>query len=151
MKTVRLLVVSMVFAALFAVSSFAQTTSEKVGLINTAAFGNPKGGITKYIAQVNKLNAEFKPDQVKLQNMAQQLQAKRKEINDLQKQMSGKNPPPIGEKTIQAKVDQYKKLERDIKFLQEDVKARLASREKALLGPIPVSYTHLTLPTTPYV
>ena len=49
MKTVRLIAVSVFFAAIFAVSALAQTTaaSGKIGLINTEAFYDSKAGITK--------------------------------------------------------------------------------------------------------
>ncbi|NNF00740.1 MAG: OmpH family outer membrane protein [Pyrinomonadaceae bacterium] len=135
MRTVRLLVVSMVFAAVFAVSALAQSASGKVGLINTYAFADTKGGITKYVAQLNKLSAEFKPDETKLNNLVKQLQALEKEIQNLQKQMQVKGSP-ISAKTVQPKVDRYNKLKRDFKFQQEDVQARVESRRKVLVNPI---------------
>ncbi len=136
MRTVRLLVVSMVFAALFAVSALAQgASSGKVGLINTYAFADTKGGITKYVAQLNKLSAEFKPDETKLNSLVKQLQALKVEIQNLQKQMAVKGSP-ISSSTVAPKVDRYKKLERDFKFQQEDVQARVESRRKVLVSPI---------------
>jgi hypothetical protein len=37
---------------------------------------------------------------------------------------------------VQTKVDEYGKMERDIKFKQEDAKARYESRFNVLIGPI---------------
>jgi hypothetical protein len=50
MRTFRLIAVSFIFAAIFAVSAFAQAPAAdgKVGLINSLAFDD-KEGITKYI------------------------------------------------------------------------------------------------------
>jgi len=126
----------MVFAALFAVSAFAQAASSgKVGLINTYAFADDKGGITKYVAQLNKLSAEFKPDETKLNTLVKELQGLETEIQNLQKQAQTPNSP-IGASTIQPKVDRYNKLKRDFKFQQEDVQARVESRRKVLVNPI---------------
>lgn len=136
MRTVRLLVVSMVFAAMFAVSALAQAApTGKVGLINTYAFSDSKGGITKYVAQLSKLSAEFKPDETKLNTMVKQIQALETEITNLRKQMAVKNSP-ISPATVQPKVDRYNKLKRDFKFQQEDVQARVESRRKVLVNPI---------------
>ncbi len=63
MKTVRLLAVSVFFAAIFAVSALAQTptTGGKIGLINTEAFYASTGGISKLAAANTSLENEFKP------------------------------------------------------------------------------------------
>lgn len=135
MRTVRLLVVSMMFTAIMAIAALAQAPTLKVGLINTYAFADEKEGITKYVAQLDKLSAEFKPDETKLNNLVKQLQGLETEIQNLQKQAATPNSP-IGASTIQPKLEQYEKLKRDFKFQQEDVQARVESRRKVLVSPI---------------
>lgn len=139
MKTLRLFAVSLFFAALFAVSTFAQAGGSKIGVINTSAFDSDKAGegITKYVTAMNALEAEFKTDNTALQTMGTRYQTLGAEIKKLQDQANDpNNKVPIDQKAAQAKVDEYTKLERDIKFKQEDAKARYQSRYNALMGPI---------------
>jgi Skp family chaperone for outer membrane proteins len=138
MKNIRLFAASLFVAALFAVSAFAQGTTPaaagRVAVINTNAFDG-KDGITKYTNAMNTLENEFKPVNTELQTMVTRYQNMQKEIQSLQEQAQKPNSP-IGASTIQAKYDEYGKLERDIKFKQEDAKARFDSRRASLLGPI---------------
>jgi Skp family chaperone for outer membrane proteins len=137
MKTFRLIAASAIFAAIFAVSAFAQTTAGKIGLINTLAFEDEKEGITKYVAAQTSLDNEFKPLGVELQGLLTKLQALDKEIKDLQaKAQDPNNKVPIDPKMGQAKVEEFEKLNREYKFKQEDAKARYERREAAVLGPI---------------
>lgn len=134
MKTVRFIIFSSIFTALFAVSAFAQTeAASKVALINTDAFYAETGGITKIANGYKSLETEFKADFTELENMAKKLQALQAEVQKLQTP----NPQvPVKPETIQAKVDEGQKLQRDYKFKQEDVKARYEKREVAVMNPI---------------
>jgi Skp family chaperone for outer membrane proteins len=142
MKTLRLFAAGFFVAALFAVSAFAQVNPAgtqpagpaKIAVIDTRFFDDAKTGITKYTNAMNTLENEFKPVNTELQTMVTKYQTLGTEIQNLQKNA---NPQvPISQSTIQAKIDEYGKLERDIKFKQEDAKARLDSRQATLLGPI---------------
>jgi len=139
MKTLRLFAASFFVAALFAVSAFAQATTPaatagRIAVINTTAFDDPKAGITKYTNAMNTLENEFKPVNTELQTMVTKYQTLGTEIQNLQKNA---NPQvPISQSTVQSKIDEYGKLERDIKFKQEDAKARFDSRRASLLGPV---------------
>lgn len=142
MKRVSLFITSLVFAAVFVVSSFAQNggaaqpaSPVKIGIINTYAFGEEKTGITKYINALKAINTEFAPAQTELDTMGTKLNNLAKEIQVFRDQAaSGK--VPIDEKTVQAKVDEAEKLQRDIKFKQEDAKARYEKRQQAVIGPV---------------
>src|SRR5687767_2491075 len=115
MKTFRLFAASLFVAALFAVSVFAQApaASGKIAVINTQAFDDAKVGITKYTNAMNTLENEFKPVNVELQGMATKYQNLATEIQNMQKNA---NPAvPMNPTTVQAKIDEYGKLERDIK------------------------------------
>lgn len=135
MKTLRLIVVSFALAAIFAVSAFAQTTaSSKIGLINTQAFDS-KEGITKYINAMNALEKEFQPDNTALQTMGTKIKTLQTEIQNLQKQVQD-GKVPVDEKTVNAKLEEYDKLTREIKFKEDDAKARFARREQIVMSPV---------------
>lgn len=133
MKTIRLFAVSLFLTAIFALSSFAQTT--KVAVINTYAFGNEKEGITKYVNAVLSLNNEFKPLNDELKTMQTKLQTLANDIENLKK-LATSNPKAFDQKAAQAKVDEAEKLQRDIKFKQDEGSARLDKRKQVVLGPI---------------
>lgn len=135
MKTFRLIAVSVVLTAIFAVSALAQTATGKIGLINTLAFDDDKAGITKYVAALNSLETEFKPVFTELQTLATKIQALEKEIATLREAISKPNSP-IKPETVNAKIEEYEKAGREYKFKQEDAKARYERREAAVMGPI---------------
>lgn len=138
MKTLRLFAVSTIFAALFAVSAFAQAGgaqpagTAKLGVINTGAFDSdkPGSGIAKYVAGMNTIEAEFKPIDTELQGLVAKYNNLATEIKGLQA------AKPVNAALINTKADEYGKLERDIKFKQEDAKARYQSRYNTVMGPV---------------
>ena len=136
MRTFRLIAVSAVFAAIFAVSAFAQTATGKIGLINTQAFDDDKVGITKYVSALNSLETEFKPLGAELQAMATKIQALQKELADYQEIIRQGKKIPISDADLQKKADDYDKMSRELKFKQEDAKVRYENRERIVMGPI---------------
>jgi Skp family chaperone for outer membrane proteins len=139
MKTLRLFTAAVFFAAIFSVSAFAQTGATKIGVIDTGAFDSnkPGEGITKYVNGMNTLETEFKTVQSEIQTMVTRYQTLGEEIKKLQAQASDpNNKVPLNPTVVQGKVDEYQKLERDIKFKQEDAKARYQSRYNSVMGPI---------------
>ncbi|MEZ5429137.1 MAG: OmpH family outer membrane protein [Pyrinomonadaceae bacterium] len=138
MKTFRLTAVSFIFAMICVMSGFAQAQAPaKIALVDTDAFYDTKEGIAKIINAYKSLETEFKPTQTELENGAKRLQALQAEIQKLQTQANDpNNKVPIDKNAAQAKVDEYERLQRDMKFKQEDAKARYEKREQALIGPI---------------
>lgn len=138
MKTLRFIIVSFIFTAFLAISAFAQAdATAKIALVNTDAFYAETGGITKIANGYKSLEVEFKNDATELENMGKKLQALQNELQTLQaKANDPNNKVPIDMKVAQTKADEGEKLQRDLKFKQEDVKARYAKREAAILGPI---------------
>jgi Skp family chaperone for outer membrane proteins len=133
MKTLRLLTAVIFIAAMFAVvSTFAQTGGSKIAVIDTRAFDNdkPGAGITKFVTGMNTLEAEFKPVDAELQGLVARYNSLANEIKGLQA------APTPNQTLIRTKADEYGKLERDIKFKQEDAKARYQSRYNIVMGPI---------------
>jgi len=133
MRTLRLAIVGMIFTAVFAISAFAQVGQTKIAVINTQAFG-AKGGITKYVNAQNKLNQEFKVENQQLTTLATRINNLKKEIQTLRDNRN-KNVP-VDPKTVNGKIDQHNKLEREFKFKQENAKAKYETRSSEVLGPI---------------
>ncbi len=140
MKTFRSITAVFVFAAIFAVSVFAQT-QPKVGIINTRAFDVDKGGITKFVTAMNSLELEFKPLQAELQTMATRIQSLETELQGYTKQINAPNPSvPIDKAKIQAtaqtKYQEYEDLGRQFKVKQEEYKVKYERREATVVTPI---------------
>ncbi len=137
MKLFRLTVFIFIITAIFAVSVFAQTTQTgKVAVINTSAFDNDKTGIIKYFNAMDSVDKEFATVTTQLQALATKSENLRKEIQTLQDQVQ-KNPAvPIKPETVAAKVDEYEKLGREIKFKQEEAKASYDRRRQVVMGPV---------------
>lgn len=138
MKNFRLIAVSLMFAALLAVSVSAQTAT-KIGLINTAAFENETGGITKMINERKKLDAEFVPVENELKTIQGQIQTLNNDLRTLQGQLNA-TTVPVNEVQLRATYAQkYGELEdksREFKFKEESAKAKYARREQILMAPI---------------
>jgi Skp family chaperone for outer membrane proteins len=139
MKTFRLIAASLFFAAIFAVSTFAQVTATgKIGLINTLAFDNDKAGINKYVTAMNSLEAEFKKDGDDLTALATRIQNLEKELQTIQGQLN--SAAPVNKDQLQlsynTKADEYGKLGREFKFKQDDAKARFERRRQVVMGPV---------------
>lgn len=138
MRKFSLIAVTLIFAAFLAVSAHAQTTptgGDKIGLVAWGAFEDPTKGIKKYAAAIATVDKEFEPVNAELRTMITKYQALQTEIQNLQKQ-ANEGKVPVAPGTIQAKVDEYGQLERDIKKKQEDAKAKYQSRFNTVVGPI---------------
>jgi len=148
MKRVSLLALGLVFAAAFAVTASAQPagvpaqtavpTPGKIVWLDSAAFGDDKEGIQKYIQAQKSLETEMKPLADALKGIQTQLQTLQTEIENLQKQ--GTTNPAANQqalaKQIQDKSDQGQALQREFEFKQKDAQARFAKRQGEVLGPI---------------
>ena len=148
MKRVSLLALSLVFAAAFAVGVSAQPagvpvqpvapSAGKVVWLDSAAFGDEKEGIQKYIQAAKSLQAELKPKQDELDGIDRQLQTLQTDIENLQKQATSNpaaNQTAIA-KQIQDKQDQGQALLRQKDFKQKDAQAYLTKRRQEVLGPV---------------
>lgn len=135
MRTFRLIAAASVFAALFAVSAFAQApTAPKIGLVDIYAFGAEKG-ITKYITAMGVLEKEATPMRTELQTMVTKIQNLEKEITGLRDQASKPNSP-ISATTVNNKIQELEDLKREAKFKQDNANAKFQSRYDVVVGPI---------------
>ena len=137
MNRITLLAVSFVFAAVFAVSTFAQAGAQpaatKIGWLDTGAFGDEKEGVTRYVGGLKALDTEMKPKVLELQT----IQAKLKTISDeLTKAQNSPPNVPIDQKAIQAKQEEGQKLQTDFEYAKKKYDAALEARSGQVLGPI---------------
>ncbi len=132
MKKLRYITGGLFIGLLVSISAFAQTPPTKIAVIDTRGFDGdkPGTGITKYVNGMNTLDGEFKPVDAEIQGLATRYQNLASEIKNLQAAPTPNVP------LIQTKAAEYSKLERDIKFKQEDAKARYQSRYNVVMGPI---------------
>jgi Skp family chaperone for outer membrane proteins len=153
MNRIRLIAAAIMLAAVLAISASAQTRpggaarpaapqttppavntgpvpDTKIAYIDTGAFADEKGGITRYVTAMKSLEREFAPRQTKLNNIQTRLKAIADEISKL----SGNSV--VDPKTIQAKQDEGEKLQRDLKYEKDSADADFEKRYKEVIGPI---------------
>lgn len=141
MRRVSVVAASFIFAAIFAVSAFAQVPATqpagafRMAVIDTGAF-TAKDGITRFTAAYTALENEFKPLQTEIDGLATRYNSLGAEIKKAQETIAAGGNVPIDQKALQSKVDEFQNLETTIKRKQEDAKARLERRQPAVLGPI---------------
>jgi Skp family chaperone for outer membrane proteins len=152
MKNFRLIAAALMLAAMIAVSASAQTRpagttparpaapqttppasnapvpDSKIAFIDTGAFGDDKVGITRFVNAMKALEREFKPRQDELNNIQNRIKALADEINKTQ---SVADP-----KTIQAKQDEGERLQRDLKYKQDQADADFKKRYTDVVSPI---------------
>lgn len=136
MKRTISLAVSIVFAAVFAVSAFAQAGAQpapaKIGWIDTQAFGDEKAGVTKYVNAMKALDTEFKPRVTELQTLDNKIKSIATELETMQKNTA----VPVKPETVVAKQEEGQRLQRELEFKQKDAEAAFQARRTAVLGPI---------------
>jgi outer membrane protein len=115
-------------------TSAAAVPVSKVAVIYSEAFQDPKNGIARFTATLNKLNAEFADRQKKLDDMAAKIKQLPDEITNLQQQAA--KGTPIAPQTIQAKIDQLDQLKKQGQRETEDAQAAYEKRRQELFGPL---------------
>jgi Skp family chaperone for outer membrane proteins len=121
-------------------SAFAQVAQPgvgKIGWINTAAFGDEKDGVTKYLNALKAVENEMKPKVSELQGIQTQLQTLSDDIKKLQNSASN---PAVNQQTlqqqIQTKTEQGQTLQRTFDFKKKEYDASLESTSGRVLGPV---------------
>ncbi len=103
----------------------------KIAVIYSEAFQDPKDGIVKFVATINKLNTEFKTVQDDMSQTAARLRTMQEEINRMQQ-----GNPAATAQQIQAKIDQFDEQKKAYDRKGEDAKANYARRRAELLNPL---------------
>jgi Skp family chaperone for outer membrane proteins len=103
----------------------------KVAIIYSAAFQDPKAGITRFTVLLNKLNAEFQKTQEDLNQTAQKIKQLEDEVGKAQQGASALPPAQI-----QAKIDQLDQMKKDYQRKGEDAQAAYQNRRKEIFAPL---------------
>jgi Skp family chaperone for outer membrane proteins len=117
-----------------ATQTSASVPVSKVAVIFSEAFQDPKNGIARFNATLNKLNSEFADRQKKLDDMAAKIKQLPDEITNLQQQAA--KGTPIAPQTIQAKIDQLDQLKKQGQRETEDAQAAYEKRRQELFVPL---------------
>ena len=135
MKRFSTFALSFVFAAVFAVSAFAQAGAQpvmtKIGWIDTGAFADPKEGVTRYNNALTALDGEMKPRVAELTGIQTKVQTIAKDLEALQKPGI-----PVDQKAILAKQDEGQRLQREFEFKKKEYDAAVEKRSGEVLGPV---------------
>jgi len=116
------------------ISAGALVPVSKVAVIFSEEFQDPKTGIARFSATLNKLNGEFADRQKKLDDMAAKIKQLPDEITNLQQQAA--KGTPIAPQTIQAKIDQLDQLKKQATRESEDGQAAYQRRRQELFAPL---------------
>lgn len=108
----------------------ANVPSTKIGLVDTSMFSDEKGGIRRYLNAVKTVEGEFRPKGLELQ----QLQTRIRGLSEELSKLSGNTV--VDPKSIQAKQEEFERLQRDLKYRKEQFDADAAKRYKELVGPV---------------
>jgi Skp family chaperone for outer membrane proteins len=108
----------------------AQAPATKIAIIDSNAFFDEKGGITKLVNAAKQLNEGFKPTQVELDTLNKRLQTLAVEIENLRKQ------PSPDQRALQTKADEGEQLQRNIKYKTEDAKEKYTRQQGLAIGPV---------------
>ena len=100
----------------------------KIALIDSVGFYDEKQGITRFVAAVKQLAAEFQPRKTELQTLQTQVD---KATADLQKAA-----PLQDVKVSQQQQDKIDQMTKDLKRKAEDAQAAFDRRQEEVLGPI---------------
>jgi Skp family chaperone for outer membrane proteins len=109
-------------------SAAVSVPDSKVALIDSSAFADEKQGILKFVSALKRVNAEFQPRQTELQNLDQQIE---KAKTDLQKAA-----PVQDAKVTQQQQEKIALMEKDYKRKGEDAQLAFNKRLEDVLGPI---------------
>ena len=102
----------------------------KMAVIYSAEFQDPKTGIARFTTTLNRLNGEFQKVQDELNQTTQRLKGLQEEIDKLQQ--GGATTPA----QIQAKIETLDQQKREYQRKGEDAKAQYQNRYQQLIVPL---------------
>jgi Skp family chaperone for outer membrane proteins len=111
-----------------AASSSAPVPASTIALVNTDFFADEKAGITRLVAAVKKVDAEFTPRRTELQNLKAQIDKLTADINAT---ASVAKP-----QELQQKQEQLEGLKREYQRKGEDAQAAYNKRLQDSVGPL---------------
>jgi Skp family chaperone for outer membrane proteins len=100
----------------------------KIALVNSDEFNDPKTGIVRLVNAMNRVEKEFEPKKVEMQNLQQQIDKATADLAKVQAMQT-----PVVNQQQQDKIDQMKK---DFQRKGEDAQAAYQKRLQEVLGPV---------------
>ncbi len=104
------------------------SSANGIAIVNTAAFGDPKSGITRLVNALSGVEREFQPRRTELQGLRQRIQAI---ADDVQKTQSVAQPAEIDRKRQQAE-----QLQLELTRKGEDAESAFRRRVQEVVTPI---------------
>ncbi len=120
-------------AASFSANAQVQPAVSKIVIVNTAAFFEEKGGITRIINASKQLNNELSPRRAEVQQVITKLDSLSKEIDVIRSNAA--KGIPIDEKAAQAKIDEVERLKIEGKYKEDDYNAFAQKKQNEIVGP----------------
>jgi len=102
----------------------------KIAVVDTNVFADEKAGITRYLNAVKSLEPEFRSRTHELGQLQNQIKATAEEIAKL------KVNSVVAPETIQAKQQESERLQRELKYKQDQTNADYEKRYNEVVGPI---------------
>jgi len=130
LKRISLPLIAVLLSA-FSCAHAQATGSAKIAVIYSGAFQDGKAGIARYVAVINKVNAEFLPLQTELNQTAQRLKGLEAEIAKMQQGATPATPAQI-----QAKIDQLDQQKKEYQRKGEDAQTNYQKRRVEALRPL---------------
>src|SRR5258707_9908328 len=100
----------------------------KIALLNSDEFGDPKTGILRLVAAMNRVEKEFEAKKLELQTLQGQIE---KATADL-----AKGGPMQSEQINQQQQDKIDQMKKDFQRRGEDAQAAYEKRKQEVLGPV---------------
>ena len=102
----------------------------KIAIVDTSVFSDEQVGIKRLVTAVKTVQREFQPKQAEFNTIQSRIKTLADEISKLNG--SGVVDPA----SIQAKQEEGERLQRELKYKQEQADADVAKRYKEIVGPI---------------
>lgn len=135
MKRTSILIATVLLLTAASISAHAQAqpAASKIVIVNTAAFFEEKGGITRIVNASKQLSSELAPKRAEVQQIVTRLEALTKEIEVFRGNAA--KGIPIDEKAAQSKVDELERLKIEGKYKEDDFNAFAQKKQNEIVGP----------------
>ncbi|MEP6568139.1 MAG: OmpH family outer membrane protein [Acidobacteriota bacterium] len=108
----------------------APVPATKMALLDTTQFADEKAGIVRYVRAARTVQGEFATKTAELQSLQTRIKALSDEITKLAAN------PVVGPESIKAKQDEGERLQRELKYKQDQAAADYQKRLEQVVGPI---------------
>lgn len=133
MTKFRFATLAFFIAIVFSAAAFAQTAPvAKIGFINSEAFYDEKGGVTKLVNALKQLEREFAPKNQELNTLNTRLGAIATELQNMQKLPAAQ----FNQAAYNTKREEGERVKREFDYKKTDAESAVARRRSELMAPI---------------